>query len=433
MFENLDDPRKQALLALAAGLFSPVRGKGFSGFGEALGQGVNAGLLGFNQAQRTQEAVKRGEMERQLEQARLAQMKQAQEEDARRREALGSMPDFSQPVLPSMAPTNENAAKLAQAPKPLPYEVMLKRAEYLSQKGLPDLADKYYQNAEKLRPEVKEVRQVVRNGTPADLVIYKDGTHQVLPYGSAVKQELADFGGSKAAWNPITGQVGAQYGKSVSPDAALSARTQIRGQDMTDARARDANAVSAGNKMQDISHSLRKEFNAIPEVQAYRSILPIVESARNAPDTPAGDFALIYGVGKALDPNSVVREGEMNMVIKSGSPAQRVEGYLRHLNGKGRLTPEMRKQLTAVLDQRAGEYASQYEAQKAAYTGIAEKSGIGPDQIFADLPAGQIKATTKPVKMGGKNVQARLAPDGKYYVQIGKKPDGSPRYAEVTE
>ena len=79
MFENLDDPRKQALLALAAGLFSPVRGKGFSGFGEALGQGVNAGLLGFNQAQRTQEAVKRGEMDRRLEQMRLDQAKRQQE------------------------------------------------------------------------------------------------------------------------------------------------------------------------------------------------------------------------------------------------------------------------------------------------------------------------------------------------------------------
>ena len=89
MFENLDDPRKQALLALAAGLLSPVRGKGWSGFGEAASQGINAGLLGFNQAQRTQEAVKRGEMERQLEQARLAQMKQAQDAQAYMGQGIG--------------------------------------------------------------------------------------------------------------------------------------------------------------------------------------------------------------------------------------------------------------------------------------------------------------------------------------------------------
>lgn len=78
MFENLDDPKRQALLALAAGLLSPVRGRGFSGFGEALGQGVQSGLLGFNQAQRTQESVKRGEMERKLEQERLNQFAQQQ-------------------------------------------------------------------------------------------------------------------------------------------------------------------------------------------------------------------------------------------------------------------------------------------------------------------------------------------------------------------
>lgn len=100
MFENLDDPRKQALLALAAGLFSPVRGKGFSGFGEALGQGVNAGLLGFNQAQRTQEAVKRGEMERQLEQARLAQMKQAQDAQAYMGQGIGKFMSPGAPGVP---------------------------------------------------------------------------------------------------------------------------------------------------------------------------------------------------------------------------------------------------------------------------------------------------------------------------------------------
>lgn len=54
MFENLDDPRKQALLMAAAGLFAPVRGKGWSGFGEALSQGIQGGLLGLNRAQTMQ-------------------------------------------------------------------------------------------------------------------------------------------------------------------------------------------------------------------------------------------------------------------------------------------------------------------------------------------------------------------------------------------
>lgn len=121
MFENLDDPRKQALLALAAGLFSPVRGKGWSGFGEAMGQGINAGLLGLNQATRTQEAVKRGEMERKLEQARLAEFERGQKfNQVAFRPGIGAQPatpvDDNGYPMPSPEPTFDYAAAAAVDP-----------------------------------------------------------------------------------------------------------------------------------------------------------------------------------------------------------------------------------------------------------------------------------------------------------------------------
>jgi hypothetical protein len=65
-------------------------------------------------------------------------------------------------------------------------------------------------------------------------------------------------------------------------------------------------------RQQDVAE-IRKEFNALPEVKAYRDIIPVVEAARSAPDTRAGDMQLAYAVGKVLDPNSVVREGEFKM------------------------------------------------------------------------------------------------------------------------
>jgi hypothetical protein len=65
---------------------------------------------------------------------------------------------------------------------------------------------------------------------------------------------------------------------------------------------------------------LRKEFNALPEVKAYRDIIPVVEAARSSPDTRAGDLQLAYAVGKVLDPNSVVREGEFKMAQDVTAP-----------------------------------------------------------------------------------------------------------------
>ena len=131
---------------------------------------------------------------------------------------------------------------------------------------------------------------------------------------------------------------------------------------------------------------LRKEFAGLPVVKDFNTVKPIVEAARKAPDTPQGDFALIYGVGKVLDPNSVVREGEMNMVIAANSPAQRVQGYLAQLQGKGRLTPSMRKELQVILDQRAGEYEKGYNSARSTYEGIAKTRGYDPSQVFIGSP-----------------------------------------------
>jgi hypothetical protein len=147
-----------------------------------------------------------------------------------------------------------------------------------------------------------------------------------------------------------------------------------------------AGSVTSERQSREDADGLRKEFNTLPAVKTYNDVKPIVESARKAPDTPQGDFALIYGVGKVLDPNSVVREGEMNMVIASGSPAQRVQGYLAQLQGKGRLTPSMRKELVGILDQRTAEYEKQYQGVRSTYEGIAKQRGYDSSQIFPQSP-----------------------------------------------
>lgn len=171
-------------------------------------------------------------------------------------------------------------------------------------------------------------------------------------------------------------------------EGAANRGVQVRGQNLTNSRAVDANAVAAGTKSREDLDSLRKEFHALPVVKTFNEVRPIVESARKAPDTKQGDFALIYGVGKVLDPNSVVREGEMGLVIASGSPAQRVGGFLAQLQGKGRLTPDMRKELMVVLDQRAGEYEKGYGAARQTYEGIAKQRGYDSSQVFMDVGGG---------------------------------------------
>lgn len=414
MFENLDDPRKQALLALAAGLLSPVRGKGWSGFGEAASQGINAGLLGFNQAQRTQEAVKRGEMERQLEQARLAQMKQAQDAQAYKSAGIGKFMSPGSAGVPYNDSIGDGTNGFVRPPQPLSFD-REGYAKYLAEN--PATAE----SALNFLPQ-KKLEKVGDY-----LVDVTDPNAPKTSWSAPEKAVTVNTGNKVLRVGERSGTQMGSYDVGVSPDARYQGGVTMRGQDKTDARARESNAIAAGNKVQEITHQLRKEFNGLQEVQAYKNVVPVVEAARSAPDTPAGDLALIYGVGKVLDPNSVVREGEMNLVMAAGSPAQRVMGYWNVVTGGGRLTPAQRKELQAVMDDRASQYAAQYEAQKNTYSELAKKSGASPDMVISDLPRGSVAPATKQIVLGGKKTEARRAPDGKYYIKRGDK------YYEVEE
>lgn len=82
MFDNLDDPRQQAMLAAAFGLLGGQGGKGFGGFARDLG---NAGLLGLNRYAIANEDKRRNQasdMERQMREFQFGQQKKAAEDQA---------------------------------------------------------------------------------------------------------------------------------------------------------------------------------------------------------------------------------------------------------------------------------------------------------------------------------------------------------------
>lgn len=168
-------------------------------------------------------------------------------------------------------------------------------------------------------------------------------------------------------------------------EGALNRGVSVRGQDLTNARAADQNAIAGANKNVQLTEGIRKEFEGLPEVKSYKAVIPITESARKAPNTPAGDIDLIYAVGKVMDPGSVVREGELNLVIKAGSPAQKFQGLVNYVQGGGRLAPAQRKELMAALDNRVGEIKTQYDNAKNSYSTILNLQGIDPNQVFTTI------------------------------------------------
>ena len=173
--------------------------------------------------------------------------------------------------------------------------------------------------------------------------------------------------------------------------------------------------------------AMRKEFDALSEVKAYKEIAPVLMSARRAPDTPAGDIQLAYTVGKILDPNSVVREGELALAIKAGSPLERLLGQGTYVAGQGaRMTPEIRRQLLEMVNERALAVRQQYDAARANYEGYARDMGVAPASIIGQHVANAYapKGGGKPASSGpvpvNSPVEAAALPAGTLY----RAPDG---------
>lgn len=99
LFDNLEDPRRQAMLMMAAGLLSPVRGKGMAGFGEAMSRGIEGGLLGYNQASKSK---REREMEKLLTEQRQLQLDQARQEADYQTKATNLAGQYFQPPTPSV-------------------------------------------------------------------------------------------------------------------------------------------------------------------------------------------------------------------------------------------------------------------------------------------------------------------------------------------
>lgn len=69
-------------------------------------------------------------------------------------------------------------------------------------------------------------------------------------------------------------------------------------------------------------------------------------SGLNENSTPAAQLAAIFKFMKALDPRSVVREGEQQQAVKTGGVTDQFIGYINQLRGEGKLTADVLQDMT---------------------------------------------------------------------------------------
>lgn len=162
-------------------------------------------------------------------------------------------------------------------------------------------------------------------------------------------------------------------------------------------------------KFDDIS-GVRKEIQQLPAYKNLAQAAPIyksmVETAGRS--SKASDLNLVYGLGKIMDPTSVVREGEMVMVKNTASIPDWFQGVIASLNGGAALTPETRQAIMKEAYGRVQGYSDEFGRNIEQYKGIAQRNNMNEADIIP--PIDKFEPWTAPPQDGAPTAQP--APEG---------------------
>ena len=146
-------------------------------------------------------------------------------------------------------------------------------------------------------------------------------------------------------------------------------------------------------KTASMEDTLRQNYVKMPEVANYKEVASAFNSATSAGNTLAGDLNLVYAFAKAMDPGSVVREGEQIMIQRTGGVFDRLKGMVESITGGARLTPEIRMALMNELNTRVLSLQQQHDSVRGQYEAIARQRGLNVESVLDKPPTINIPIT----------------------------------------
>jgi hypothetical protein len=182
-------------------------------------------------------------------------------------------------------------------------------------------------------------------------------------------------------------------------------------------RKRPTTTVSVGGlnpRAQTALAAVQRSFEANPVVKRAATMSEAVDFVNSLPNNsqnPADDQALIYAFAKAMDPESVVREGEYATVQKYAQSWLSSFGFnaQRVISNSEFLTPQARQNMKATIMKRFAANKSQYD--RARGHAIREANRVTEGTNGGDLIPDYSPSSAKP----GNSVKI-----GRFDVQIGK-------------
>lgn len=240
------DPLGMGLLQAGAALMTP----------RAYGGGVAGGLLGFNQgamqAMQYRRALEQDARRNKLVDAQIGEFtaqteerkRKTQSAEAAQREMQSVLADIAQGAQPQFDFRAASAASNAGTPyapaAPVgPTITQAHVARWIAAGGDPKQLEAIVSSRDWGRPEVAGTLETTDpQGRPVSRMRDKYGNFVGDAMPKPYEKKLQDTGGAITAFDPYTLAQSGAFAKTQTPDSIASNATTIRGQNMTDARAR---------------------------------------------------------------------------------------------------------------------------------------------------------------------------------------------------
>ncbi|MEH2501248.1 hypothetical protein V1290_000059 [Bradyrhizobium sp. AZCC 1578] len=233
-----------------------------------------------------------------------------------------------------------------------------------------------------------------------------------LPEYGVVRKD--QFGNEIYGWKDPKNKSITEYNQQASPPAAPSAIPAappgVDPKIWRDEQSKRATGDALPANFDDTS-KLRTELSKLPSYQNISQAAPIYKSMRDAAgrNTKAADLNLVYGLGKIMDPGSVVREGEIHMANNAQGWQEKLNGVIAQINNEGGLTPAGRQALMAEAHSRMQSYKQMYDQDAERFRGIATRTRANPDDVVHDFGEFQpwVAKSSEPVVIDGYKIKAK--------------------------
>jgi len=132
----------------------------------------------------------------------------------------------------------------------------------------------------------------------------------------------------------------------------------------------------------------RKEIESGQVYTQYTLAKPQLSILRQAAPVGTGpaDLAMIYAYAKMLDPTSVVRGPESDMIQRTGGTWDTLQGMIKSVKGDGKLSDLVRHQLVDMAESVMHTYERPWQERVSMYRSLAKRQGIEPDDVYPDQP-----------------------------------------------